>query len=324
MKTLIIGSYGNSNVGEEAVLMAILKRFQNLSDVTVTSVKPFKTEALHGVKSLTLADTEISGYDKVIVGGCGLFYGDCSRFSSRILEAYNLGIPVQVLNVDMGPVADSCFREVREALRVANEVSFRASFAQVILEKGMGIKRDIKIEEDISCTLNVPSCEESLKEIYGKGPYLGLSLKNIKIYYPNLIREIKKYLLQGYTIVPILNAWSDWPERQDVIGFHRLEVLMKSRWNKWCSPILSPLATMGIIREMDLIIAHTVHTTLWGKHFGKKVISIVPQNYFHQLAFKDLGASEFIFSTPPGYVEYNQQCVKYHGIKWKEIMEVKK
>ena len=321
MKTLVLGSYGNNNVGEDAVLTALLNRIGR-KDVTVTSTKPLLTKAIHhDIDSIQYGMVEMDNYDKLIVGGCGIFYGDCSLCVGSMIEAYNMGIPVEVLNAEVGPIEDKAFYDVAYAFSIAHPINVRTNFSRTILQKVMGIKEEIIVEKDISCTLEVPSCEDLVEFYYGKGPYLGLSLKNFKIYYPNLIAEVKKCIKDGYTVVPILNAWSDFPARLDLLGINRFEKLMKKSFNRWSAPLMPPRITMGIVKEMDKVISHTVHTTIWANHYGIEATALVPENNFHPMAYRQLGAKNIIYTTPPGYIEKEPLFLSFKGLDWSNMEE---
>jgi hypothetical protein len=322
LKTLVLGSYGHNNIGEEAVLMAILKKI-GTKGITVVSEKPLLTRGIHHVNSILPVNIEMEEYDRLMIGGCGIFYGDCSFYIGHMLDAYQMNIPVDVLNVGLGPIDEIVWEDAKTAFSIANTISVRNHFSRIILHGLMGINKDIIVEKDISCSLEVPSCKDLLNNLYGEGPYLGLSLKNYKIYYLNLIKAVDKYLKDGYTVVPIFNAWSDFPERLDMLGFSRFERMIKRSFNRWTSPLLPPLITMGVVKEMNKVISHTVHTTIWADHYGIEATALVPENNFHPMAFKDLGAKKIIYTTPPGYIETNATYLSYRGLNWKDIEEYK-
>lgn len=323
MKLLIYGSYGNNNVGEDAVLEGILEKFKDY-EITVISNNPTLTKACYNVDSKLRNNIKIKDYDKLLVGGCGIFYfGKWSLpFAKLILLAKSKDIEVEIFNVEVGPITeDDTFEAVKEAFQIADKVSVRVNFSEVILRKAMGLNRQIPVERDVSCNLKVPDCSKLIESIYGSGPYLGLSLKVDSNYWPNIIKLVKNYLEDDFKIIPIFNAYSIFRQRQDILGFNQFEEAIEQTYNKWKAPILPPLVTMGVVKCMDEIISQTVHTTIWGNYYGKKVISLVPQNKFHPMAFKQLGASEIFYCTEPEYKETNSKWMDYRGIDWEKEEE---
>ncbi|MEM2857084.1 MAG: polysaccharide pyruvyl transferase family protein [Candidatus Nitrosocaldaceae archaeon] len=79
-KILIIGGYGFSNIGDEAILSGLLKYLEivlgynkNLYSITVFSKNPHETMSIHGVNATNKIIHEILRSDIIIIGGGELF-----------------------------------------------------------------------------------------------------------------------------------------------------------------------------------------------------------------------------------------------------------
>jgi hypothetical protein len=324
MKTLLYGSYGNGNIGEEAVLEAILVRIGR-KDTTVASGNPFLTKITHGVDAVSPASClpNIYKYDRIIVGGCGIFYGDTALpYANMIVEGNRHGKNTEIFNVGIGPIAnDVTFSMVKLAFEVANRISVRTEFAKVILQEAMGITRPIPVYKDVSCELDVPSCHCLLESIYGSGRYIGVSLKNTPgSYFGMLDYYIKQYIGKGYAVVPIFNSWTSYDgARRDAVGIRMLSIRLGREFNFWKSVLLPPKITMGIVKCMDRVVSMTVHSNIWARHFNVPSTAFVPNNPFHPMAFKQLGATDVVYSTPPGWKENNHLFIKWKGIDWSTL-----
>jgi len=127
----ISGSYGGMNVGDEAILEAILSRLRAsvAADVTVFSLNPTDTLARHSVekainpRSLTRKEVVplVRELDLLILGGGGILYDqDAAAYLREVNIANELGVPVLLYAISAGPlVTEAARRAVREALNAS-------------------------------------------------------------------------------------------------------------------------------------------------------------------------------------------------------------
>ncbi|MDQ3265582.1 MAG: polysaccharide pyruvyl transferase family protein [Myxococcota bacterium] len=159
MRVGISGSYGGFNLGDEAILTAILQELRESLpvEVTVFSRDPDDTLRRHGVehalhlRSLSLRDTRtvISGLDLLILGGGGILYDrDADMFLRGVNLAHEVGTPVMVYAISAGPLVEIPVRvRVREALQQAAAITVRDRHTQRLLEE-LGITQQVLLTAD--------------------------------------------------------------------------------------------------------------------------------------------------------------------------------
>lgn len=215
MPTILIGGYyGAGNVGDEAILYAILSDLRNYDSALnfiILSKDPEKTKAEHNVEVIdwedinALLDAALRS-DLIILGGGGIFHDywgidpdkylrkgfwDITAFGSLPLLAKLLNIPCVILAVGVGPFKSELGRE---HTRLAFE---RSQFATVRDNESMDFLRETGLELDQSTSPSVsvvpdivfrfeirPSdkydADEFLEEKFSIGsdtPLLGISLR---------------------------------------------------------------------------------------------------------------------------------------------------
>ena len=162
MKSILIaGYYGAGNLGDEAILSAILTGLrQEFNDLkcTVCSWQPEQTKQLHGVEALSWTEISeiarsVAMMDLVIVGGGGLFqdywgldpdsylrrnHGGISTYGSLPLLAEIFGIPCLLFGVGIGPLDSELARKhTLMAAQRCQEITLRDQHAyQQLLETG--------------------------------------------------------------------------------------------------------------------------------------------------------------------------------------------
>lgn len=154
----VSGSYGGWNVGDEAILTALVARLRRDwpdARVTVFGRNPDHTLACHDVqravtvRELTREEArgEVAELDLLILGGGGLLYDrDLEVYLREVALANELGVPVAVYAVGAGPLDRKVSRELlREHLGPAAVVSVRDRQSKRLLE-------DAKVEGEIHVT----------------------------------------------------------------------------------------------------------------------------------------------------------------------------
>jgi len=159
LRVAISGSYGGRNLGDEAILSAVLAtlRMAGPVDVTVFSRNPEHTRSWHEVdRALPLgglsrrdAVTHLEGLDLFVLGGGGILYdGDADLFLREVSLAQELGVPVMVYAVSAGPLTDPGVRSrVKEVLDRAALVTVRDARSQHALE-GLAVSQEIRLTAD--------------------------------------------------------------------------------------------------------------------------------------------------------------------------------
>lgn len=157
-KVAISGSYGGMNLGDETILKGILKeiRINQDIDVVVFSVNPKDTEERHNVRAIPIREMhkdevvdELKKLDLFILGGGGiLFDGLVNNFLRDVLWAKELGIPVMVYAISVGPLKLPESKQlVVETLNKVDLITVRESEAKRILND-LGVTQPIEVTAD--------------------------------------------------------------------------------------------------------------------------------------------------------------------------------
>ncbi|MGV9882103.1 polysaccharide pyruvyl transferase family protein [Streptomyces sp. NPDC003006] len=156
----VLGSYGGRNVGDEAILTAMLDRIRAGRpdvDVVLFSRTPEYSRVAH-------PDVEVVGWEGVcrewisehlrrlsvlVLGGGGILYDTEARRYLRLARtAQDLGVPVFTYAVGAGPLTDEAdCAWVRTTLCDAAEVTVRDEESKLVLEEA-GLSRPVSVTAD--------------------------------------------------------------------------------------------------------------------------------------------------------------------------------
>ncbi|MCO5166014.1 MAG: polysaccharide pyruvyl transferase family protein [Planctomycetes bacterium] len=155
----VSGSYGGLNMGDEAILHALLAQVRGslTAELTVYTRDSADTLRRHQVEravairdlSRDEARQEVARLDVLLLGGGGiLFDGEAEHFLREVQLAHELGVPVVVYAVSVGPLAGPQLRDaVRDALDHAAVVTVRDRQSKRLLEE-IGVRADVELTAD--------------------------------------------------------------------------------------------------------------------------------------------------------------------------------
>jgi polysaccharide pyruvyl transferase CsaB len=218
----ISGSYGGLNLGDEAILQAILTELRrSLSvEITVFSRNERDTLARHHVEravpvrelSRREVQPEIERLDLFVLGGGGiLFDAEAGIYLRELMLAEELGVPAMVYAVGAGPLEDpDSQRLVRTCLERAAAVTVRDRRAKHLLEH-IGVQREIDVTADPALLLEPESLPHHalLHEGVEHTPRLvGVSLREPGVAAPDIDQDHYHSLLANASdyMVDRLNA----------------------------------------------------------------------------------------------------------------------
>ncbi|MEV4946485.1 polysaccharide pyruvyl transferase family protein [Streptomyces sp. NPDC053755] len=156
----ILGSYGGRNVGDEAILTAMLERLRAArpdARIVLFSRHPEHSRAAHpdvevaaweGVCRERISE-HLRRLDVLVLGGGGILYNtEARRYLRLVRTAQDLGVPVFTYALGAGPLTDESDCEwVRATLSDAAEVTVRDEESKLVLEEA-GLTRPVTVTAD--------------------------------------------------------------------------------------------------------------------------------------------------------------------------------
>jgi polysaccharide pyruvyl transferase CsaB len=205
----ISGSYGGWNIGDEAILEGIVKELRRSApvEITVFTRDPEDTMGRHDIeravpaRDLSREDVrgEIAGLDALIIGGGGiLFDKEAEVFLREALLAQELGVPVVVYAVSVGPLENKATTErLADCVEHAAVLTVRERHSRQLLEH-IGVRREIIVTPDPAFLLEPePLPPETLERegLVGDRALIGLSVREAGVAAPDLDEEHYHQLL---------------------------------------------------------------------------------------------------------------------------------
>jgi polysaccharide pyruvyl transferase CsaB len=189
----ISGSYGGLNLGDEAILTVIIAELRRSMEVEITvfSRNAEHTRHAHDVehvaqpRDLPRGETLelLKGLDLFILGGGGiLFDAEAEIFLREVVLAQEIGIPVMVYAVSVGPLSDYAVRSrVRQVLNRVETITVRDRYSIHLLEE-IGIDRPVKLTADPAVLLEPEGIGEEVMSTESFDPenlLIGLSVREL-------------------------------------------------------------------------------------------------------------------------------------------------
>ncbi|MCW5619580.1 MAG: polysaccharide pyruvyl transferase family protein [Burkholderiales bacterium] len=205
----ISGSYGGMNLGDEAILQAMISQLRDEADIelTVFTRNADDTRHRHGVphavEHRTLSRNEVLAevkrLDLFLLGGGGILYdADIRIYLRELLLAQESGVPTMTYAIGAGPLNErSAQQAVRECLDRTDVITVRERNAARVLEE-TGIKRDIVVTADPALLLEPePVPQRALEEegLLSGRPFVGMSVREPGVAAPDLDERFYHALL---------------------------------------------------------------------------------------------------------------------------------
>jgi polysaccharide pyruvyl transferase CsaB len=199
----ITGSYGGCNLGDEAILSALIAQLRAALPVEITVFTGSESDTLrrhhveYAVKPQDLRREQllplIEGLDLLIVGGGGILFDHWVHDHAReALMAEERGVPVMVCAVGAGPLKEPAAREtVRSFVEKADVVTLRDRRSLAVLE-GLGVKCRMLVTADMALLLApepLPAGAIEREGLAGKERVIGMSVREPGPAAPNLDME---------------------------------------------------------------------------------------------------------------------------------------
>lgn len=180
-RVAISGSYGGMNLGDEAILETILKELRSClpeAEVTVFSYNPKDTTERHKVRAIPIREIhkdelfeELKKLDLFVLGGGGiLFDGMVENFLRDVNWAKELGVPVMVYAISVGPLKNPESKQlVVETLNKVEKITVREGEAKKILHD-LGVTQEIEVTADPALLLKPQIFTKELLKKEGVDP----------------------------------------------------------------------------------------------------------------------------------------------------------
>jgi polysaccharide pyruvyl transferase CsaB len=155
----ISGSYGGLNLGDEAILQAIVSQLRDALPVEITvfsrdtrdTLTRHKVERAVAVRDLSRDEVlpEVQRLDLLILGGGGiLFDAEAAIYLREVALAHEHQVPVLVYAVSAGPLQDPAAQAlVRDQLSLVAALTVREKRARQLLEE-LGVRGEIELTAD--------------------------------------------------------------------------------------------------------------------------------------------------------------------------------
>ena len=205
----ITGSYGGLNLGDEAILQAIIAQLRKdlPVEITVFSRDAEDTKRRHAVeravpvRKLSRAEVtpEVERLDLLILGGGGILYDAEARIYLREVSiAKEKGVPVMLYAIGAGPLNDPAVQTaVRDCLEHAEVITVRERSAQRVLEEA-GVHREITVTADPALLLKAEALPRGLLKhegLEGRRRLIGMSVREPGVAAPDLDERVYHGLL---------------------------------------------------------------------------------------------------------------------------------
>ena len=279
MKILLSGYYGFGNVGDEAVLEAIIQGLGS-HDISVLSASPQLTKEICQVNAIYRCDwfkiiSAMLKTDLFISGGGTLFQNSTSNRSflyyiGLVLLSKILRKKTVVLAQGFGPLNGIFWRFIaRLALNQVDLITLRDEDSLAKFGKLRVNNRNIYITADVAATLKAPSHEEGRKLLSLEGikkdgrPLLGIALRQLPgAASPEIFERLARlvdWLAAEYNYSPVFVLFQcpqDMTEASKVISF------MKENSNV-IFRICRPAEMLALISQFDLLIGMRLHSLIF-------------------------------------------------------------
>ena len=306
---LFVGYYGFGNVGDEAILSAILGRFRArraFLRLLVASGNPQKTIARHAVEAIPWNDmaalhAAVQAADLVLLGGGGLFHDYWGVDPDTFLTNRHWGVayyagpallaslyrkPLMLYAVGVGPLYSGHGRKyTRLAAQSAQAITVRDPSSKSLLEE-LGISGDrIRVTADPGF-LFVPETSASLEQAVPEGfalrrPVLGVAARHwgIGVHPDFLEREIAAALdlftkQTGGTVVLVPFQDSSGERENDRATAERILGHMRLPGSAVVAAEGSTDQIYGWLRGCDLVLGMRLHALIFAATAGVPAVAL--------------------------------------------------
>jgi len=289
---IISGYYGFNNIGDDAMLMAIINNLRMYNEslkIIVLSKNPMETRSMYWVNSINRVNIfnvfmAMRNARLFIYGGGNIIQDNTSTRSllyylGTILLAKLMKLKVMFYANGIGPLNKINNKNLtRKILNQVDVITLREKLSLCELES-LNINRpNIVLTADPALTVE-PGPLSDVDEIFKKegidcqGPFIGFSVRRWQGYekYEKVIAQAADYALEKYGLTPLFIPMH-YPD--DIYEIEKVVSLMKGKGyiirNKYTVP-----QTLGIISRTQLLIGMRLHALIFAASLGIPLIGLV-------------------------------------------------
>jgi polysaccharide pyruvyl transferase CsaB len=279
-RVAISGSYGGMNLGDEAILEVILRELRASIDVEVVifSHNPKDTEQRHKVRAVPIREMhkdqvleELSKLDLFILGGGGILYDESIEgFLRDVIWAKELGIPVMVYAVSVGPLKTPESKQLAaEVLNRVDKITVREGEAKRILHD-LGINQEIEITSDPGLLLKPQSFTKEMLNKEGinpDSPLVGFSVRepgpaapdlNIEQYHA-MLANAADFMVERFDaqiiFVPMEGGENKDPQHSHAV----ISKMANAKRSGVLKGEYSPGEVLGLMKHMSFAVGMRLH-----------------------------------------------------------------
>jgi len=289
---IISGYYGFNNIGDDAMLMAIINNLRMYNEnlkIIVLSKNPIETRSMYWVNSISRENlfhvfTAMRSARLFIYGGGNIIQDNTSTRSllyylGTIWLAKMMKLKVMFYANGIGPLNKNNNKNLtRKILNQVDVITLREKLSLHELESLNIDKPNIILTADPALTLE-PGSQSDVDEIFKKegidcrGPFVGFSVRKWQGHekYEKAIAKAADYVIEKYGLTPLFIPMH-YPD--DIYEIERVVSLMKGKGyiirNKYTVP-----QTLGIISRVEMLIGMRLHALIFAASQGIPLIGLV-------------------------------------------------
>ena len=290
-RIVVCGAYGHGNMGDEAILTALLTELRSMGgdvQITVVSKSPRRTQIEHDVDAIGRGDfRKMKALFKVsrlyINGGGSLIQDVTSRRSLwyylyTISLAKKAGSKVQMFGCGIGPIDYA--GDIKQTVKILNNcvdaITLRDPDSVSLLES-IGVNKP-KIILAADPVLSLKKCSDEMtarfmaKNGFGDGEYICFGLRNWQGFDEKMgvFAECAKYAYDTYGLMPVylsINHEQDASVAETVKALSGVPGIVLPE-------IESPELAIGVLSKMRLTVAMRLHCLLFAANGATPIIGV--------------------------------------------------
>lgn len=296
---LICGAYGKGNIGDDAILEAIILQMRQIDldmPIYVLSRQPKQTSSVYAVRSFYtfnfLKCFQIMRKTRLYLNGGGSLIQDIT--STRSLYYYLLSIflarisgnKVLMYGCGIGPVQKPFNRRMASRIinRNVHRITLREDHSKAELEAMGAVRPEIKVTADPALIL--PPAQES--EVRGlmlrsgipdDGKYICFALRPWKDFDEKIpvFASAADYAYREFGLTPVFLPIEP---AKDLPAMEKVAALLDSPYYVISSVGSGPMA-IGLLRRMDLLVSMRLHALVFAAGQGVPLVGAV---YDHKVS----------------------------------------